>query len=183
MIDSILSPTGWPARGVRVTPPARLVRLHRRNLTNVLVMGGTADQRIQVAYAFHREGPVRRGPFVCVDGEQDEQRLRLSLQSLMSSIEPDLQTDTMRSAEHGTFFVDAVGSLSKDTQRILLACLLSCVNVPLEDHDKPWSGRLIAGNSEHLSFAVADGRFSPALFDSLDKVRVELPHVNQVHVA
>ena len=103
-----MGPTGRPCRGARVTPPARLVRLHRHNVTNVLVMGGSAEQRLQIAYAFHRESLVRRGPFVCVDGERDELRLRMSIQSRVSSMCPDVPADPLRAAEHGTFFLDSV---------------------------------------------------------------------------
>jgi transcriptional regulator of acetoin/glycerol metabolism len=166
-----------------VTPPARLVRLHRHNVTNVLVMGGSAEQRLQIAYAFHRESLVRRGPFVCVDGERDELRLRMSIQSRVSSMCPDVPADPLRAAEHGTFFLDSVGSMSKDTQRMLLAFLLRCVNVSPADDEGAWVGRLVAGSTEHLSIAVGNGCFSAALYDFLDKVRVELPVAFREHAA
>jgi hypothetical protein len=38
-----------------------------------------------------------------------------------------------------------------------------------------WVGRLIVGNAEPLAVAVAAGAFEPALYDALDKVRIELP--------
>ena len=101
----------------------------------------------------------------------------------MSSVDCDLAPeDPLLASEHGTFFLDAVGRLSRDTQRMLLTCLVSCMNVP-EEHDRPWVGRVVAGNGEHLMLAIEDGRFSEALFDSLDKVRVELGRPQQVRVA
>ena len=142
---------------------------------NVMVVGGTSDQRLQAAYAFHRESFLRRGPFICVDGERDEHRLRLALHEWLSPGHPDLWADPLSAAEHGTLYLDSVASLSRETQRVFLAFTRRLVDAPLERDEPYWMGRLTVGNAEHLSIAVAEGRFLPSLYDSLDKVRFELP--------
>ena len=177
MAEVTTSPSGWLLRGVGVTPPARLFRRHRHNLVNVMILGGTTGLRLQVAYAFHRESLLRRGPFVCLDGDRDQNRLRSALQAWMGSADTEAWADPLRAAEQGTFFLDAVGRLSRDTQRMLLAFTGRFVSGAPGGEEAPWVGRLAVGNAEPLSIAVSEGRFSAALYDSLDKVRVELPGV------
>jgi len=142
---------------------------------SVMVLGGSADERLQAAYAFHRESFLRRGPFICVDGERDQRRLLMALQEWNSPGPADLWANPLLAAEHGTLFLDQVGSLSIETQRMFLAFARRLVDAPMESEKPHWVGRLTVGNPEHLSTAVMDGRFLPALYDSLDKVRVELP--------
>jgi transcriptional regulator of acetoin/glycerol metabolism len=165
---------GRLSRGVRVTPPPRLLRFHRRDLVNVLVLGGTAGQRASVAHAFHREGLLCNGPFLRLDARREGEWLRLALQAWLSSADAPA-ADLLRAAERGTLFVDSVASLRPDAQRLLLAFIRTALNVPLETGESAWVGRLLAGDPEPLSDAVADGRFSSDLYDALDKVRVELP--------
>ena len=175
MAETALKATGRPARGGGVTPPARLVRLHRHNLVNLLVLGGTPDQRVQVAYAFHRDSAVRRGPFVCIDGRHEQDPLRLALQQWMVPTELGSWSDPLRAAQNGTLFLDSVGTLSSDTQRMLLAFMRNSMNATDSFGNRVWVGRLAVGNGGPLSVAVSEGRFLAALYDSLDKVCVELP--------
>jgi hypothetical protein len=147
------------------------------------VIGGSAEQRLQVAYAYHRDGLVRPGTFVCLDGGRDESQLKLSLESRLSSAGPVSIGDPLRTAEHGTLFLDSIARLSKDTQRMLLTCLQHRLDLSGEEDEERWSGRLIAGNAEPFSWAAGEESFSVALFDALDKVRVELPTALEEHVA
>ena len=156
-----------------MTPPARLVRFHRHTLSNLLILGGSAEDRLQVAYAFHRESPVRRGPFVCLDGEHDQDRLYCALHAWMfGQAEP--WSSPLLAAELGTLFLDSVSSLVLPTQQLLLDFTRRCLNAPAESGGEPWVGRLGVGNPEDLSGLAAGGVFLPTLYDSLDKVRIDL---------
>jgi hypothetical protein len=179
VVETALKTPGLPARGAGVTPPARLLRLHRNSLVNLLVLGGTPEQRLQVVYSFHRESLVRRGSFVCIDGRHDQDRLRLALQDWTTCCDFGDPADPLRAAQHGTFFLDSVASLSRDVQRLLLAFVSRSMNLTSPDGQGVWIGRLAVGNPEHLSLAVSEGRFLPGLYDSLDKVRVDLSHFAQ----
>ena len=44
----------------KLAPSADLMRLHRRSLTHLLLVGGTAANRVCLALAFHRASPLRR---------------------------------------------------------------------------------------------------------------------------
>jgi DNA-binding NtrC family response regulator len=154
-------------------PPARLIRLHRHSLTNVLVTGGTAALRDQVARAFHRESPLRNGAFVPLDCSQDEDRLRASLLA-WTAAEHESDPNPLQAAEEGTLYLDLVERLSLDSQRLLLALARRLHGEPVGGTEGPCAGRLVVGNPRALAEAVAEGGLLPALLDAVDKVRVEL---------
>jgi len=167
---------GQSAGGGSDLPPARLIRLHRHSLTNVLVVGGTVQRRDQVARAFHQESPLRAGPFVSVDCTSEEDRLRSALQEWTAAPTTASGSDVnpYRAAEQGTLYLDPVEHLSPDTQRLLLALARRLHGEPVGDDETPCAGRLVTGNPTGLAEAVSAGRFMAALYDALDKVRVEL---------
>jgi DNA-binding NtrC family response regulator len=160
-------------RGGRLPrPPAELLRLHRHSLTSLLVIGGLSDVRRAVAHAFHDEGPLRNGPFVHVDCRSDEPRLRSALRAcLTGTTEGD--ANPLFAAWGGTLFLDAISALGAETQRLLL-CALERTGLGGENGAETWPLRLGAGDDESLAAAVQAGRFLPALYDGLDKIRVDL---------
>ena len=162
-----------PGGGEAPLPPARLIRLHRHSLTNVLVVGGNASLRDQVARAFHRESPLRNGAFVPVDCARDEERLRASLM-IWTAEDNASGPHSLQAAEQGTLYLDAVERLSLDSQRLLLALARRLHGEPLGGPEGPCAGRLVVGNPRGLDEVVSEGAFLPALHDAVDKVRVEL---------
>jgi two-component system C4-dicarboxylate transport response regulator DctD len=165
-------------RGAASLPPTQLIHLHRLDLLTVLVLGGRDAARREIAYRFHAASVVRRGPFVAVHCGRDEAQLQCALEAWtsgrsVSAISPLL------AAERGTLFLDAIESLSSDLQRLLLVFVHRCIEPLPGETSAPWIGRLVAGNSELLSSAVARGRFLPALYDSIDKIRVDLPRAGR----
>lgn len=156
----------WRSRGPR---PSALVELHRHSLMNVLVLGGTSDGRSRVARAFHERSPLRAAPFVTVDSSRDESGLREALLDWLRFGARD-GLNHLRASERGTLFLDRVEALSDGTQRLLLALGLASAHGGVGN----WCGRLIAGSETDLTHELRAGRFQPALFDVLDKVRVEL---------
>jgi DNA-binding NtrC family response regulator len=149
----------------------RLIRLHRNSFSHVLITGGTAGERERLALAFHRGGPLRRGPFVRLEAGRDEERLRCALEHALSAVTCERPDNPLRASEGGTLYVDRVSRLALTTQRVLLKVLAS---LPAAVNG-PCFGRLAVGSEEPLEAAAAAGRFHPALFDILDKIRVELP--------
>jgi DNA-binding NtrC family response regulator len=153
--------------------PASLIHLHRHSLTTVLVLGGDAEQREFLARAFHRESALHSGPFVAVSCHQ---QLGLLMESVQAWVAAEYAHDLipLRAAERGTLFIDAVEQLPLDAQRLLLV-----VAKRMNDSEGGGSAgmgpcRLIVGNEDDLGGAVAEQRFLPALFDAVDKVRVDL---------
>jgi DNA-binding NtrC family response regulator len=168
-----LSPSDLPGRGERVTPPARLVRQHERDLTTVLVVGGTPRRRLQVAFAFHRGSRSRKGAFVCVTGAHDARRLVRALRAWLLDTEPRSEAGPIAAAAGGTLFVEGLTALGPRAQHLLRTFVERCVNVP--GADRTWTGRLVVGGSSALEGALANGRIAPELYDLIDKVRVDLP--------
>jgi DNA-binding NtrC family response regulator len=138
------------------------------------VLGGTVEQREAVARAFHQSSPVRRGPFLSVDCAREEPRLSRALQSWLMPDGAGGDPNPLRESERGTLYLDAVGSLSAPTQRLLLILARRLQGEPLTMGDGPGPFRLAAGSPEDLEEAVEQRRFSSALYDCLDKIRVGL---------
>lgn len=156
-----------------MTPPARLIRQHQRDLTTVLVVGGTPRERLQVAFAFHRGSRSRHGAFVCVTGAHEAPRLADALRAWMLSSVPRAGAGPIAAAAGGTLFVDGLASLGSGVQRVLRTFVERCVNAPGEDG--AWPGRLVVGMPAGIESAIARGLVPPELYDLIDKVRVDLP--------
>jgi hypothetical protein len=81
---------------MRAATPGRLaalMRLQRNALTTVLVIGGSARQRLETGLAFHRRSFLRRGPFVARDAVHDEHGLGRAF----AARGPTTRSPTMRS--------------------------------------------------------------------------------------
>lgn len=155
----------------------RLLRLHRRSLTNLLVLGGTRPHRTEVALEFHRQSPLRLGPFVVLYGERDDERLSRALASRLRARWEHTASDPLLAAEGGTLFFDSFERFSTPTQRLLLDFVRTATPSPSAP-DGNWAGRLAAGSDFDLSLPLprSEGDPSPLveLFDCLDKIRIDL---------
>lgn len=165
------------AGAVRDAAPA-LPHLYRHSMSHLLLLGGSAREREQLALAFHRESALRTGPFIRVDCSSQEAQLRVALEWWLARSRRRDGPNPLWPAERGTLFLDEIDALSANVQRLLLA--LICRGDGGADREN-WAGRLAAGSSEDLANAVEEGRFLPALHDGLDKICVALgaaqPHV------
>ncbi len=139
---------------------------------NLLVVGGDPEQRRGIVFSFHRNSPLHLGPFVRVQCEHEEERIALGLRAWASAAGPDCGWNPLDAARCGTLFLDSVGSLAASTQRLLLAFARHLAGAG--GGEEPWLLRLAAGHPEDLNPAVERGAFSAALYDCLDKIRVEV---------
>jgi DNA-binding NtrC family response regulator len=143
------------------------------NLSHLLVVGGTAADRLRVARSYHDESALRLGAFVVVNCARREPQLRESLRHWLGFAGSAGAPHALWSAERGTLFLDAIGQLSRDTQQLLLEFASRELPSPPERESRR-VGRLAAGCDEDPWDLVARGRFLAPLADALDKVRVEL---------
>ncbi len=164
-------------RGAAARPPASLLRLHRHSLSNLLVLGGTETQRLDVARAFHRTSPVCGGPFVAIDCARDQARLGRALQLWQLPDAAPSAVNPLSECERGTLFLDSIECLSAETQRLLLALVRRLEAARTDSPSPPGPLRLAAGSTDDLAEAVEQRRFSAALYDCLDKIRVGLGRV------
>ena len=136
---------------------------------NVLVVGGDPATRAEVAEAFHRESPLRSGSLVAIDAAQEAVPLLAALRAWTSG-SPSAVPVRLAVAERGTLFIDSIERLDPEAQRRLRVL----IDQGLES-TAARPGRFIAGSGEDLADAVAGGTLLAALYDALDKVRIELP--------
>ena len=147
----------------------RLLPLHRQGLTHVLVLGGSAGDRLQLARAFHREGGHHARGFVRLQCGRDAALLSAALHDFLSAPGAPASNPICESAG-GTLFLDSIADLPPAGQRLLLQLALRTPETPAG----AWRGRLVIGNDTDLSADVAAGRFLATLYDCLDKLRIEL---------
>jgi DNA-binding NtrC family response regulator len=160
-------------RTVLAVPPDWLLRQYRHTSLPLLVVGDSPAARAAAAESFWRTGPLRSGPLVRVDGARDEAALIAALEDWLTLGQDGRALPSLRAAERGTLFVDAVESLSPRAQRLLLAFVDRFLSPVIDVAGAGWGGRLIVGASGDPLAAVERGRLSYALLDALDKLRFE----------
>ena len=144
----------------------------------MLVLGGTRPQRTDVALAFHRESPLRSGPFVVLYGERDDERLRRALATRVGASWGHVNSDPLLEAEGGTLFFDAFERFALPTQRLLLDFVRTAGLGTAPGDSGAWAGRFAAGSDFDLSSPLPRAANDPSplmeLFDCLDKIRIDL---------
>lgn len=164
-----------PERQASAGPaPEQLIRLHRHSLINVLVLYGSAAEREQIARVFHRESPVRGGPFVKVDASREEELLGSALRAWISGERRESGPNPLLGAGRGTLFLDSIVALPIETQRVLLEFCTHCRGTLDSTEPEAWDGRLVVGDAEDPGSAVSSGRFLLELYDCVNKIRIEL---------
>lgn len=161
------------ARGADVAPPASLLRLHRHSRANLLVMGGTRARRLAIVHEFHRASPLARAPFVAIDCTKDETPLARSLEQWLLASRGPLDGDDGAPQRIGVLYLDCISALTPTSQRLLL---MIAHRLQGQEAEGTSTGprRLMAGDPHRIVRAAETGRFSGALLDHLDKIRVEL---------
>ena len=139
-------------------------------MANLLVAGAHAADRVQVAREFHESSRLRRGPFVVASARSQDWTL-VFFRALSGQPRIDLSSP-LAAAESGTLFIDEIEALPHDAQRLMLEFLNRGRSVGARDSG--WAGLIAVGSADDLGWRVARGEFLPALYDSLDKIRVNL---------
>lgn len=170
--SSLLRPAPQLSGGGRPAASERSTRLGL-SLSHLLVVGGSAEERLRVARAVHGESALRLGPFVAVDCAREEGKLREALKRWLAFTGCTDAAHPLWSAERGTLFLDSIGNLSVDTQHQFLAFAARDLP-PTSGREHRGVGRLAVGCEEDPWDLVSQHRFLPALADVLDKIRVDL---------
>jgi DNA-binding NtrC family response regulator len=150
---------------------AALLAIRQRGRTHALLVGGGARARGEVVEQLHRASPFASGPIVRLDCSTAEPQLVSALWSWMGGDDGEHEAHPLWAAACGTLYLDEILALTAQTQRLLETFLLRREHGP---SNAAGFGQLIAGCSARPEDAVHRGEFSPALFDALDKIRVEV---------
>ena len=119
---------------------------------------------------------VHDGAFVALDCDRAEERERLhrALEGWLAGASGGGGADPIADASGGTLFLDGIEGLPLATQRMVLGLALQRRDRGSYPGRARWAARLIVGNARDLSGALAEGRFHVALFDLVDRYRVNL---------
>lgn len=153
--------------------PAQLLRLHRGGRSSLLVLGGTAADRVAFVREFHDNSAMRHRSLVIVNCAAGDDALRGALCAWLGlPLAP--AAPLLDDPAPGTLYLESVGRLSSAAQKLLLALAHQI------DREGAWTPaergphRIACGDDPRLFDLVARREFDPALFDALDKVRAEL---------
>lgn len=146
--------------------------------TASLVIGKSAGERESVARAVHRAHRGADGPFLRVQGAQEESLIRQALESWLAGPPQGGSPRLLNRLEHGSLFLDDIEALGLETQGLLYEFLrrtdAAADPAGAGSTSEPWKGQLIAGSDGSLRDAVKEGRFDSNLALRLERVRIVL---------
>ena len=149
----------------------RLAGARPLTVCNVLVLGGTADERERAAHALHAAGSCPVGPFVPIDCHAARAKLREVIRVWI--VAGDRAHDRLAPDERGTLLLESVESLTRESQHLLLIFLDRLADSNVKGRMHPIV-QVIAASQIDLEQAAATGAFLPELFDALNKLRIDL---------
>ncbi|MBW1837434.1 MAG: sigma 54-interacting transcriptional regulator, partial [Deltaproteobacteria bacterium] len=150
----------------------------------VLITGANGTGKELIAQAIHRMGPRRDGPFVVANCSAFSSNL---LESEIFGHEKGSFTGAftrkkgrIELAHNGTLFLDEVGSVSIDTQVLLLRFLQNhCFERVGGEQTIQADVRVLAATNRDLEQEVQSGRFRSDFFYRLNVITIHLPPLRE----
>lgn len=151
----------------------RLVEAVAPTRAPVLLVGETGTGKGLLAKVLHDRSGRGAGPFVVLNcSALTEERLTAEIAGIGE------RQGAVDRARGGTLFLDAVGELPLQTQAALSE-QLRAFGAQGGNVSREQDVRLVAAMSEHPIAAASEGRFSRALLDLLDGVRITIPPLRE----
>lgn len=146
----------------------------------ILIRGGSGTGKEYAARQIHALSKRAKAPFVAVDCGSLPKDLAAS--ELFGYVKgaftgaTESKSGLFAAADHGTLFLDEVGNLGLNAQRLLLRCLQEKKYRPVGGKEEiPSDIRLLAATNENLEKAIAEGRFREDLFHRLNEFPIHMP--------
>ena len=146
----------------------------------VLIRGASGTGKEYVARQVHALSGRADVPFVAVDCGALPKELAAS--ELFGHVKgaftgaTDHKAGMFAAANHGTLFLDEVGNLGTEVQKLLLRALQEKRYRPVGGKEEVKADiRLVAATNEDLEKAIAEGRFREDLFHRLNEFPLHVP--------
>ncbi|RVU34061.1 AAA family ATPase [Hwanghaeella grinnelliae] len=146
----------------------------------VLIRGEAGTDTAQIAYAIHRTGPRREGPFVIVNAAAlPSSMLEIELFGCELGAIPGADKKAAKGAveraNDGTLFIEGVSTLSLSHQQALLDALQrrEVMRIGAAQGRKA-DVRLIAASSRNLHGLVESGAMLPAFLDRISPIVIDV---------
>lgn len=146
----------------------------------VLIRGASGTGKEYVARQVHALSGRADAPFVAVDCGALPKELAAS--ELFGHVKgaftgaTDHKAGMFAAANHGTLFLDEVGNLGTEVQKLLLRALQEKRYRPVGGKEEVKADiRLVAATNEDLEKAIAEGRFREDLFHRLNEFPLHVP--------
>lgn len=150
----------------------------------ILIRGGSGTGKEYAAKQIHTLSKRAKAPFVAVDCGSLPKDLAAS--ELFGYVKGAFTGATenkgglFAAANHGTLFLDEVGNLGLDTQRLLLRCLQEKKYRPVGSEVEINSNiRLVTATNEDLEKAITEKRFREDLFHRLNEFPIYMPSLTE----
>lgn len=145
-----------------------------------LILGANGTGKESVAQSIHEYSDRAGMPFVAVNCSVLPRELAASL---LFGHEKGAFTgaDTAKKgyfdmAKGGTLFLDEIGTMSFETQSMLLRVLQDGTYIPIEsDKERIADVRIVSATNENMERAIKEGRFREDLYHRLAEFEIRLP--------
>lgn len=150
----------------------------------ILIRGGSGTGKEYAAKQIHTLSKRAKAPFVAVDcGSLPKDLAASELFGYMKGAftgATENKGGLFAAANHGTLFLDEVGNLGLDTQRLLLRCLQEKKYRPVGSEVEINSNiRLVTATNEDLEKAITEKRFREDLFHRLNEFPIYMPSLTE----
>lgn len=150
----------------------------------VLIRGASGTGKEYVARQVHALSGRAEDPFIAVDCGALPKELAAS--ELFGHVKGAFTGATENKdgmfalANYGTLFLDEVGNLNQDVQRLLLRVLQEKCYRPVGGKEEVRTNiRLVAATNEDLEKRIAEGRFREDLFYRLNEFSLQVPQLTE----
>ena len=170
-----------PLFGAQVLQPLQMVARHRK--ADVLLLGPTGSGKSHLARCFHFASTRKDGPFITLDCSQvgSAETLLVELfgyapRSGYANAPPGGRPGKAEMADGGTLFIDEIGTLPAELQRLLLRLIQEGEFSRLGSSEtRRIDVQVVTATNEDLSRRVQEGQFREDLYWRLKEITLKLP--------
>lgn len=175
---------GMIGRSESMKQLAEIIQLIKNNVVTVLIEGESGTGKELIARAIHYSGQRAKGPFVSVNcGAIPENLLESELFGFMKGSftgATETRIGFFQAANHGTIFLDEIGTASQQVQTRLLRVLQEKeVTMVGSTKSEKMDVRIVAATNSDLLQMVKQGSFREDLYYRLNVIGIQTPPLRE----